>query len=298
MKEKLAIIIPTKDRPHQIKMLLGSVDAQETRPVQIIIVDASKIPLDGIQAHSKTLNIVYVRKTPASLTAQRNEGIKALSDEATLVAFMDDDIVLEEDALKNMMAFWEDAAADIAGAAFNNTTDEYKNQTFMERIFLVNAPRPGRVLVSGFLSKICSLSETTDVQWLAGYAMVYRRSVFNEFMFDEWFRGYGRYEDVDFSYAVGRRYALFVVADAKVRHLNSLEDASFSFTLGKTEVMNRLYFVAKHKELSIPLCYWALLGLFCNNIIKSLSLADIRYIRRACGNAAGLVLSPMVWLKK
>jgi GT2 family glycosyltransferase len=285
--EKLAIIIATKDRPKEIKRLLESVCSQDLKPAQVIIVDGGNSSCKEVEESFPDLRIDYVRKVPASLTVQRNIGISRLAGDVTLAAFLDDDIVIEDGALKNMVSFFKAAPADVGGASFNNMSDRYKKPTLPEKIFFVNTDSPGRILRSGFQSKLCSLGETTSVEWLVGCAMVYRKSVFSEFSFDEYFSGYARYEDVDFSYRVGRKYKLFVVADARVQHLNSLEPVSFSFALGRMEFINRLYFTGKNPDLSMGLCYWALFGLFLNNIIKGLFLMDKRHLNRARGNLAG-----------
>lgn len=288
-KEILAIIIPTKDRPLELRRLLGSISKQDTSPAQIVVVDGSSAPVKDVLGEFTGLRIDYVRKVPASLTVQRNAGIRAVEKDVTLVAFLDDDVVLEEESLKNMVRFWKSAAPAVAGASFNNMSDAYRKANLLERIFLVNSDRPGRILRSGFQSKLCSLTETVPVEWLVGCAMVFRRSIFGEFLFDEAFSGYARYEDVDFSYRVGRRYRMFVIADAKVKHLSGLEDTGFSAALGEMEVTNRLYFVKKNHGLSVILCYWALFGLFFNNVIKGLMRADRRYMKRAKGNAKGFM---------
>lgn len=289
-QEKLAVIIPTKDRPKEIVRLLESMIIQAIKPAQVVIVDGGTRPIKEVLERFG-LSISYARKIPASLTAQRNVGIKMVVDEATLVAFLDDDIVLEKDSLQKMINFWEKAPSSVGGVSFNNMSDVFKKANLIERLFLVNAPRPGRILRSGFQSRLCSLNETTPVEWLVGCAMVYRKSIFNEFTFDEHFSGYARYEDVDFSYRVSKKYKLFVVGDAKVRHLNSIEEIGFSFELGKMEVLNRLYFTGKNPNLSILLCYWALFGLFLNNVIKGISFMDRRYIKRAGGNLMGFLSS-------
>jgi GT2 family glycosyltransferase len=296
-EEKLALIVATKDRPEEIRRFLCSVASQDLLPAQIVIVDGGDKPIRHIAEGFRDLSLGYVRKVPASLTAQRNAGIKTLADEITLAVFFDDDIVIEKGALRNMVNFFKAAPQDVGGASFNITTDRYKKPTLPERIFLVNADSPGMILRSGFQSKLCSLSETTPVHWLVGCAMAYRKKVFSEFSFDEYFSGYARYEDVDFSYRVGKKYKLFVVADARVQHLNSLEVPGFSFSLGRMEVVNRLYFARKNPELSVALCYWALLGLVLNNIIKGTILMNKRYLNRAIGNIAGFS-SPQVKLIK
>ena len=108
-------------------------------------------------------------------------------------------------------------------------------------------------------------------------------------MFDEWFSEYARYEEVDFSYRVGRRYRMFVVRDAAVRHLNRLEDTAFSYPLGRMEVINRVHFVRKNPDLSLGLCLWGLFGIWLNNIVKGALGLNLRYLNRARGNIAGFI---------
>ncbi|MFH1791322.1 MAG: glycosyltransferase [Candidatus Omnitrophota bacterium] len=286
-KEKFAIIISTKDRRDELMRLLGMIAVQKARPDQVVVVDGGKVSLGHDIGKPFDFPVDYVRFVPASLPAQRNAGIRALRDDIALVFFLDDDILLEDDALENMMAFWKTAPDDVWGAGFNNTEDRYGPPTLTERVFLVNADSPGRILRSGFQSKLCSLKEAAPVEWLPGYGMTYRRSVFEKFGFDEWFSGYARYEDVDFSYRVSRGHKLFLASDAKVRHPNRLEDLSFSFRLGRMEFLNRLYFVRKNK-LSVFLCAWALFGIFVNNVLKGAVFFNRRCLLRAGGSIAGL----------
>ena len=287
--QRMGIIIPTKDRPDELSRLLESITIQEIKPFQIIIVDGGQVPIRNILDRFFNLNIDYIRRTPPSLTAQRNAGIKALRGDITLVVFFDDDIVLEEGSLNNMIRFWESAPVDVGGASFNLINQIYKAPTVFERIFLVNTHEPNRILRSGFQGKISVVNENHRADWLIGCAMVFRKNIFEEFMFDERFSGYARYEDADFTYRVSKMYKMFVVADAKVRHLNKVEGLDFSFSLGKMEVINKIYFVKKHRDLSLVLCYWALFGILLNNILKNIFYGDRRYLYRARGNMAGLM---------
>ncbi|MFH1190107.1 MAG: glycosyltransferase [Candidatus Omnitrophota bacterium] len=288
-KERMGIIIATKDRPDEVVRLLESIAAQGTGPVQTIVVDGGDGTLKDILDKFRPLKIDYARADPPSLTAQRNIGIKMLTDEVTIAVFLDDDIVLQKDSLKNMIGFWEGASADTCGASFNLINEIHKKPTRLEKMFLVNTDTPNRMLRSGFQGKVAFVEKTIPASWMAGCSMAFRKEIFKEFMFDEWFSGYARYEDVDFTYRVGKKYKMFVAADAKVLHLNRvLEDMRFSVSLGKMEVANRLYFVKKYTELSLPLCYWGLLGVFLNHLSKGLFRLDMRSIRRAFGNVRGL----------
>ncbi|MFH1593899.1 MAG: glycosyltransferase [Candidatus Omnitrophota bacterium] len=293
-KEELTIIIATKDRPNELIRLLESIDQGAFKPGETLIIDGGETPLKGLSKRDrfKDLNIRYVEKRPASLPMQRNIGVKALGDTATLIAFFDDDIVIEKDSLLNMMKFWESASPDTGGASFNNVSDRLRRPSILEKLFLVNTERPGMVMRSGFQSKQCQVAETIPVGWLSGCAMVYRRQVFEKFRFDEKFTGYAHCEDLDFSYRVGKGFKLFVVADARVRHLSNSESVTgASVTLGRMQVLNRLYFVKKNAELSSSLCLWACFGLFLNNLVKGIFLRDRNYLLRARGNISGFILS-------
>lgn len=285
--EKLAIIIPTKDRPDQVTRLLESISNQGVDILQIIVVDGGVTPVEDRLKKFSGLPIDYLRVDPPSLTVQRNRGIRALRDDATLVAFMDDDILLKEKALYNMLRFWETTPRDTAGAGFKITNEMYKRPSIFAKIFFADSEKPNRILRSGFQSKAFIQAATVQVQWLVGCAMVWRKYVFDEFMFDEWFKGYARYEEVDFAYRVGRKYKMFIVPDAEIEHHNQLEDVGFSFSLGKMQIANRVYFVKKHPGLSTLLCYWACLGLLFNNLLKGVLRFDKRYLLRAFGNLTG-----------
>lgn len=290
IQEKLAIIVPTRNRPDRLTRLLKSISLQEVYPEQIIIVDGGEISAEQVAGKFPELRIDYF-KIPGSLTSKRNVSIKNLDREITLAAFFDDDVELKKDSLKNMMRFWESAPADAAGASFNNISDMHKKPNLFESVFLLNTIEPGRILNSGFQSKLCSLSKTTPVQWLAGGTTVWKRGVFDEFMFDEWFSGYALYEDVDFSFRVGKKHRLYVVPQAEIIHEFEHEKAQKSFLLGKIQVVNRLYFVSKNQELSKALCYWACTGLFLKNILLGTVAMKPKYLLRSLGIFAGIISS-------
>jgi glycosyltransferase involved in cell wall biosynthesis len=253
------------------------------QPDQIIVVDGGK-SVKNVLEEFPNFEIDYAYVDPASLTVQRNVGLSKVRQSITLIAFFDDDIEFLPDSLRNMMEFWEAQGDDVGAAAFNNMSERHKMPGLLGKIFFSGYDIPGKITAAGFQSIPCSLDRTLQVEWLIGCSMVYRAQVFNEFMFDEWYAGYARYEDVDFSYTVGRKYKMFVVADAKVLHHVQLEKVENSRRLGKMQIINRLYFVRKNHELSVGLCYWALIGLTINNMIKGYFFRDERNRLRFLGN--------------
>jgi glycosyltransferase involved in cell wall biosynthesis len=299
LKNRIAFIVPTKDRPRELLNLLESFEKQTCLPSQIIIVDGGIQHVDGVVQEFPRLNIGYLRCIPPSAAKQRNFGIQALNPEIELVGFIDDDVVLEADALEAILNFWKTAPKDVGGVALNMVNHPqlygswFKSLPIIERLGLYNRDR-GAVLSSGFQTMIGYVCKTTFVQWLPTIAVIWHRKILEEFRFDEWFEGYSYLEDLDFSYRVGKIYRLAVEAEARYYHYPSSRGRENGYKFGKKEVINRIHFAKKHKELSLLKCYLALMM----RIFISLSLAirekRTHYLQRVWGNVGGLIKSIFV----
>ena len=134
-----------------------------------------------------------------------------------------------------------------------------------------------------------TVSETILAEWLPTTAVTWRKKVFEEYQFDEWFSGYSYLEDLDFSYRVGKKNELAVVADAKYYHYPAASGRGNSYSFGKREVANRIYFVKKHQELSFFKCYAALIVRMFISLIFAAREKQASYLLRAWGNVGGLV---------
>ncbi len=291
---RLALVIATKDRPNELRRLLLSVRRQTRRPEQIIIVDGGAAPVGDVVGAFDDLNITYRRSLPPSSSRQRNEGIDLAGPDITLIGFLDDDCVLEDDSIRAMMDFWVTVYDDVAGASFNMLNHppsdffRLKRLPFVKRLGIYSID-PGHVLPSGFQTTIGQAPHTICVRWLPSGAAVWRRNIFLETRFDDWFDGYGYLEDLDFSYEVGRRHRLVVVAEAGYVHLPCWDSRAGEFAFGRKEVRNRLHFVRKHPELSITKCYLSLGFRFTINVVLAFQERRIGHLQRALGNICGLI---------
>jgi glycosyltransferase involved in cell wall biosynthesis len=294
MAPELIFVVATKDRPEELRRLWRSLLAQRRRPDEVIVVDAGARPvaLEG----GAGLRLRVLRSPVASASRQRNLGLDAAGGGAPLVGFLDDDAVLEADAVEEMLRFWKQAGPDVAGAAFNMINHPPLDWPALKRTALASrlglyGPRGGGVTCSGFQTMIGSVPTTTWTEWLPSGASVWRREVFDRFRFDEWFDGYSYLEDLDFSYRVGRTARLAVVATARYRHLPAAGGRGGGYVFGLREVVNRLHFVRKHSAFSPGKCRAAL----TLRLLMSLALAvrerRASFVARAFGNAVGLTRS-------
>ena len=283
-------MVSTKDHPEDLDRMLASVARQSFLPDQIIIVDGGDETVADVVKNFPSLNIEYLRVYPPSLARQRNLGIEAIDPSMNLAGFLDDDLVLEPDAIEAILTFWEHSANDVRGARFNIITDTFPKAIWLKSLFLLDSAKRGVVLRSGHPTLTGPVAENKYVSWLTGGATTWRNDVFREFEFDEWFLGTGYLEDLDFSYRVRKKYKLVVVADARVQHFSHPVRKEINYVLGKWQVVNRMYFVKKHHELSGLLFYWAYLGELMSNVSAGVWKRDGGRLRRALGNCTGLIM--------
>ncbi len=300
IEHKIAFIVATKDRPTDLRRMLGSLEAQSYCPDQVIIVDGGTQLVDKVVKEFTTMPITYVRCVPPSATRQRNRGLTSINSEITLIGFLDDDIVLEPDALQKMVEFWEKSPENVGGAAFNMVNHPQLYGTWLKSLPLTEklglySKESGKVLPSGFHTMIGYVPETNFVQWLPTTAVTWCRKIFEEFQFDEWFDGYSYLEDLDFSYQVVKKYQLVVVADAHYYHYPSSTGRDNGYIFGKREVKNRIHFIRKHQEFSPAKCYLALITRMCISLSLAIREREASYCKRSLGNVMGMaqVLLPL-----
>jgi len=287
---KIAVIIPTIGRAAQLRSLLESLAAQTRLPDQVIIVGED---VGGVPSEFPTLRPRFVPMPKSSICEARNAGVAATDRGIDLLAFIDDDIVLEPQAVEATLHFWENGPHDLGGTGLNlvnypeRFAAELKGSPLLSWLGLYNS-RPGTVARSGFHTPFGHVDETIEVKWLPSWAVVYRRKVFTEFCFDEWFQSYSYLEDLDLSYRVGKKYRLAVVAGARFCHYPVPSGRHDPYLFGKKEITHRLHFVRKHRELATSVCVVALMGRILLSLALGIRTRDSRCLRQVQGNCAAM----------
>jgi len=290
---RLAVIIPTKDRPGDLKKLLANLGQQTLPPSQVIIIDSGRGISDSLPAEYTDLKMTYKKYSLPSSARQRNEGLKYLLPSISYVAFFDDDIVLDCTAIENVIAFFNQAPPDIAAVSLNLINhpkmefSNLKGLPFVEQLALYSR-RKGVILRSGFQTLIGHVNEPTLVSWFPSGAIVCRREALPIYPFDPWFQAYSYLEDLDFSYRLGKMRKLMVIPSAGFIHQESRIGKEKGFLFGQKEVFNRVYFVRKHEEFSEWRCVLGLVLKSGMNCFQFLATGRIAFISRAFGNLVGL----------
>ena len=108
---KISVIIPTYNRPNDLKEVLNCLQSQTIKPYEVIIVDDSdndetqKLIEKFRETFEKdNIKLKYIKNTKKkSLTVARNVGIENTSKETEFVLFLDDDVILPRDYLEKII---------------------------------------------------------------------------------------------------------------------------------------------------------------------------------------------------
>jgi len=285
----LAIIVPTKDRPGKIADLLNSLKDQSLSCGRIIIVDSGQDIKNIVDGFSDALPVEYYRSSVQGQIFQRNMGISLLDDKTQLVCSLDDDIVVEPDAIEAMIRFWNNREPDTAGVSFNIINSPPFKHNWLKAFIGMSSSEQGRVLSSGYNVAHAPVAKDIKTQWLCGGATVWKKEILKKFINREVSSKWAICEDVIFSYPIGKIYPLYVCADAKVRHEHVYDHkAKMKYRYyGKTIVLWRLYFVESHPELSKALYFWMVFWQIVIRLSAGIFLLRPREIEYAFGQIEG-----------
>ena len=279
--DKISAVICTKNRPQDIIRCIDSLLIQTLLPDEIVIIDSGdtdelKARLDSF-GDKITINYIYAK---ANLTQARNIGIdNSIGD---IIAFLDDDTILDKDCLKEIKyVFSNDPEGRVGGVTGEEILEEANFITrilspgarIFARVFLLNRYGDGRFQPSGLSTTIKSgtVDKPTPIEYMCGANMSFRREVINEMRFDE---ESPHLEDDDIGYRVSRRYQNMYAPRVRYVH-NAAPLGGYGTGRGILRIIKdidgyRYYFkknlpqTFKHKLAF----YWSLIGLFIRGIIR------------------------------
>jgi GT2 family glycosyltransferase len=104
----LSVIIATHKRPESMKELYNNLKLQTLTPNEIIIVDSSNDSNINYSWFKSNWELKETYDVESTLPKQRNIGISMLNNKSDIIIFLDDDVLLDNDYLKNINKIYED----------------------------------------------------------------------------------------------------------------------------------------------------------------------------------------------
>ena len=271
-----SVVVCTKNRPDNLVRCIDSLADQTILPNEVIIVD------DGCLSESikgdikdklgtKGVAYKYIKKIEPGLTKSRNQGIKTTNGD--VIFFLDDDVILDEKYIEKILEIYtDDKELEIGGVGGREIKPKFlgRFRPHIVNLFGLNSYDYGKVLPSGFPANAIYPEEIREVQFLSGCNMSFRKKVFDDFLFDEFYTGYGLGEDLEFTYRVSKRYKLVYTPYAKVIHTRSPSGRVDYREFGFQRVYNTHYLVDKYFKKTFKnrlLFWWSIVGIMFTNFI-------------------------------
>ncbi len=224
------VVIATCERSQELEQTLESLAAQDHRPRQVVIIDASpdQDTKAVVERHRERLPLYYEKARQCSAARQRNQGAEHAT--TSLIAFIDDDVRIPPNSLGDVCrVFAQDKEGQIGGVAARIVGMQHSTPRGLLRLYyrlqagFTHSTYGGKLFGPG-INCLPTYTETKDhlipADWLNSTCVVYRTELFNREKFPE-FDGYSFLEDVHLSARIGRTHRLFFHASATFEHLDA-----------------------------------------------------------------------------
>ena len=224
----ISVVIPTRNRPEDLHVVLRRISSQTTKVSEVIIIDASDtfVPIEG--AVSWGFNLLHKHVNVRSAAIQRNIGLELVSPKCEFLSFLDDDVEPTSEYMSQLTSgLLKMGGIGISGIALNPSKKEnlrIKPKGFygvIQRIFGLDSKKDGMLLRSGVNIPIRTyIGDCQEVEWLIGCSVWKFKSVV-DLRFESDFYGQSLSEDVIFSIRARERGKLFVDPNVHLAHSES-----------------------------------------------------------------------------
>jgi GT2 family glycosyltransferase len=295
----VAVVVCTRNRPDLLAGFLESLTAQEPRPAQLVIVDAS---IDDRSARvlddhamrcelARCVRYTRVDETLSGLTRQRNLALTQVTTD--LMASFDDDIVLAPGCLTAMERPLRDHADIVGvGACIDNCSADVSLRWRLRRLLLVvPSLEGGRYFSSGIATPwryVAPSAGMVEGDWLPGGAVMWRADAARSVGYAERLDGYGRAEDVEFSLRMGRLGRQVLARQARLLHLMAGDGRPDPRRLGFETLRNLLYIRRVAAEAGRANRIWFGYAMTMETLIEALNLLRPGMRRRTMAYLLGI----------
>jgi glycosyltransferase involved in cell wall biosynthesis len=252
----VAILIATRNRPVAVRRLLDSVLTSSIQPQQVIIVSSGQNIGSVISEFAESLPIVHNHTESIGQITQKRIGVKMIAQKMNWCVFLDDDLVLDKNALKIAI---DTASAyprtNVIGIGLGTPvtsrgTNLPVHLEILARLFQLSSNKLGKVLRSGHASSYLQSKCVIETQWLNG-ASIWRTRYARDYGKGLPSTPYAACEDLIFSYPLSKNGTLIYVPEARVNFQETELSNVDSFRVIEAASLWRFYFVSKYKELSL-----------------------------------------------
>lgn len=280
---KISIIIPTYNRTDDLNECLNSILIQTILSHEIIIVDNSNnrdsedlIKKRKDEFKKNDISLRYIKNNREnSLTVAKNIGIKCST--GNIISFLDDDSILDRRYYEEIIRVYREKphALGVAGLVQKKEKIRIRSRFggLFNKLFFIYSKEKSKCKIFPSLGVSYPLfaEGVVSCEWLSGVA-TYRRTIFEEFKFDENLKKYAWGEDQDISYRIFKKYpaSLFMTPFAKytnrVSHKGRMPSRE-QFYMEEIYPLYLFYKIIDQKVKNKVIYIWSRIGRLLFNIL-------------------------------
>jgi GT2 family glycosyltransferase len=278
MQSKLTAVIPTRNRPDDLAKAVESIRAQTRQPDELIIIDQStggesQIQVELLMSNSHRIQLIYIHDDQISglVEAKKVGASKAKGD---IICFLEDDVILEPDYLKEIEEGFETHPSMIGCCGvISNLPSHPFGYEFIFHLFHRGIFKDHRVGLSFQFNGHKYTLKSSNM--LSGGVSAWRREVFSVISFD-FINGFHMLEDIDFSTRVADHYGekLFINPNARLAHYSSPLNREVLGARQRRKLIEYILFYKKRCNYPWATFYlfWLLVGLFFEALFQAITL--------------------------
>lgn len=265
MTIKLAVVIPTRNRPKHLIRLLDSIIKGTMLPEQVVVVSSGDDVASLLEQYKDLLKITHLHIKDKGQIRQKMAGVGLLKNDIDWVFFSDDDLLFQSSTLSDMIFSIQYTEKHLPVGIGVHVTHEYsdsnkKSQRYISRYFNLTSKGFGRVDTSGLNSSYLDSKELCRTEWLNG-ASLWQASFAKSYKFEFLDARYSIYEDLIFSYPIGKLHCLLFDPSIKLLFQHEITADVSSRMVFASKCYWRLYFVKTNPEMSLLQFFWTQIGI-------------------------------------
>ena len=228
-KQKLSLIICTRNRVDLLKNLLTSILDSQSQPHEVVIVSSGESIYELVNQYSGFLRLKHLHTEMIGQSNQKKLAFNLLDDDSNWVFFLDDDLELIPTTLTNVFLRIEQVQNENVygiGARLIDKSSKFQELQARES----NSRRQiGKIKPSGRASKY-AFNSIASTEWLNG-ASIWRKDCLDQYTLPILNSKYAAYEDVIFSSNVSKYSQL--IYDPEIKVLEQLSHANVKLNLSQ-----------------------------------------------------------------
>jgi len=247
---KSTLVVPTYKREKALGRALQSVYENTLLPDELLIIDDANLPKGFIEKWQEKfknkLNFKYYKKDHnkhrRGLSESKNLAVQLAENE--IIFFIDDDVVLDKNYIKEIMHVWksgnENKLAAVGGRISNNRSQSDFEKKVYNKFFGLSSKLPWDVNDVAFQVWDESVSEPILAHYIHGGVSSYKKDILIKYPFREFSGGRTGLEDVEHALRLKLAgYHFIYNPKASLEHHHEALGREKPFLSGKKESQNR-----------------------------------------------------------